>query len=109
GQFVQNFDGGTTVPAGWTVINGGSTNTWQIVTFTGTLGTLSGTNAATLMYNSDLPHNDYLITPAITVTQGVSDYFSFWARSRDPLYPEQVSLKMSTTGVAEADFTMDLI
>ena len=25
-QFVQNFDAGTTTPAGWTVINGGDPN-----------------------------------------------------------------------------------
>ncbi len=108
GQFMQNFDGGSTIPAGWTVINNGSANTWQIVTYTGTLTTLSGTNSATIMYSSAAAHNDYLITPAITVTQGVSDFLSFHARSRDPLYPEQISLKLSTTGVAAADFTTTL-
>ncbi len=27
GQFIENFDGGMTIPAGWTVLNGGGTGT----------------------------------------------------------------------------------
>ena len=46
GQFVQNFDAGATIPAGWTVINGGDTGTWIVVNFSGsaTLAANSGTN-----------------------------------------------------------------
>lgn len=109
GQFLQNFDGGTTIPAGWTVVNGGDTGTWVIVNFTGATGISahSGTNAAAIGYGSTA-HDDYLVTPAVTVTAGVSDFLTFWARSRDPLYPETISVKVSTTGTAAADFTATL-
>lgn len=110
GQFTQNFDGGTTIPAGWTVINGGDAlNTWVIIDFatSTTLSAHSGTKAAGIAYAATA-HADYLITPAVTVTAGVSDYLSFWGRSRDPLYPETISVRLSTTGVAAADFTTTL-
>ncbi|MBN9285109.1 MULTISPECIES: choice-of-anchor J domain-containing protein [unclassified Flavobacterium] len=109
GQFLQNFDAGTTIPAGWTVANGGDTGTWQIINFSSstTLTAHSGTNAAGIGYGSTA-HDDYLITPAITVTAGVSDFLTFWGRSRDPLYPEVISVKISTTGTAPANFTVVL-
>src|SRR5574343_130628 len=96
-QFTENFDGGTTIPTGWTVINGGDTNTWQIIDFSGstTISAHSGTKAAGIAYGATA-HADYLITPAITVTAGVSDFLSFWGRSRDPLYPEVISVRLST-------------
>lgn len=105
-QFTENFDGGTTIPTGWTVINGGDTNTWQIIDFSGstTISAHSGTKAAGIAYGATA-HADYLITPAITVTAGVSDFLSFWGRSRDPLYPEVISVRLSTTGTAAANFT----
>lgn len=110
GQFLQNFDGGTTTPTGWTVVDGGDTDeTWEIVNFTGVTGISahSGTNAMCIRYSADA-HDDYLITPAVTVTAGVSDFLRFWGRSRDPLYPETISVKVSTTGTAPANFTITL-
>lgn len=106
GQFVQNFDAGTTIPAGWTVINGGDTGTWIVVNFSGsaTLTAHSGTNAAAIGYGSTA-HNDFLVTPAVTVTAGISDFLTFWSRSRDPLYPEVISVKVSTTTPTAAAFT----
>lgn len=109
GQFTQNFDAGTTIPTGWTVVNGGDTpGTWQIVNVTGgTISAHSGTNMAAIGYGATA-HDDYFITPAITVTAGVSDFFTFWARSRDPLFPEQVSLELSSTGTAPLNFSVVL-
>lgn len=107
-QFTENFDSGTSIPTGWTIINGGDPNTWQIVDFTGgQLGAHSGTNAANIMYNS-AAHNDFLVTPAITVTANVSDFLSFWARSRDADYPETIQLKISKTTVTASAFTTTL-
>ncbi|MBL1222357.1 choice-of-anchor J domain-containing protein [Chryseobacterium sp. L7] len=107
-QFFQNFDAGTTVPAGWTVLNSGDTNTWSVVNYTGGTATAySGTNTMSIGYSSQA-HNDHLVTPAITVTAGVSDFLSFFARSRDPLYPETISLKVSTTTPTAAAFTNTL-
>ncbi len=105
-QFTENFDGGTAIPSGWTVINGGDTNTWQIIDFTGGTGISanSGTKAAGIAYGA-VAHADYLITPSFTVTAGVSDFLTFWGRSRDPLYPETISVRLSNTGNAAANFT----
>lgn len=105
-QFTQNFDGGTSLPSGWIALNGGDVNTWGIVDYTGSTGLTakSGTKTASIAYGSTA-HNDYLVTPAITVTAGVSDFMSFWGRSRDPLYPEVISVKVSTTTATAAAFT----
>ena len=105
-QFTQNFESSSTIPTGWTTINGGDTNTWQIVDFTGAtnIGANSGTKTASIAYGS-AAHNDYLITPAINVTADVNDFFSFYARSRDPEYPEVISLKISTSTPTAANFT----
>lgn len=107
-QFFQNFDAGTTLPTGWTALNGGDANTWSIVNYTGgSISAYSGTNTASIGYSS-AAHSDYLVTPAITVTAGTSDFLSFYARSRDPQYPETISVKISTTTPTAAAFTTTL-
>lgn len=107
-QFFQNFDNAETIPTGWTVLNGGDSNAWTIVNFTGgNISAYSGTNTASIGYSSTA-HNDYLVTPAITVTSGVSDFLSFYARSRDPQYPETISIKISTTTPTADAFTKTL-
>ena len=105
-QFTQNFDAGTTIPAGWSVINGGDTGTWIIVDFSSstTIAANSGTNAAAIGYGSTA-HADYLVTPSISVIAGVSDNLSFWGRSRDASYPETISVRISTTTPTAAAFT----
>ncbi|HLA55026.1 MAG TPA: choice-of-anchor J domain-containing protein [Flavobacterium sp.] len=110
-QFSENFDSGTTLPSGWTVIDGGDEdNTWGVIDISDEIGVdpHSGTNAATIFYDAEVAHDDYLITPAITVVAGVNDYFSFWGRSLDIDYPEVIDVKLSTTGVAATDFTVTL-
>ncbi len=109
-QFLQNFEGGNTIPAGWTVLNGGDIGTWVIVDFSTspTLTAHSGNRSAAIGYGSTA-HADYLVTPSITVTAGVSDYLSFWARSRDPLFQEEISVMLSTTTPTAAAFTNTLI
>ncbi len=109
GQFTEDFESGLTIPDGWTVINGGDDNAWEILDLSDYGYTAhSGNNAAVIFYDSDVPHDDYLITPPITVTAGVNDMFSFWARSLNPEYPEQIDVKISTTGINAEDFTIDL-
>lgn len=108
-QFNQGFEGATTIPAGWTVINGGdAAQTWTVIDFTGgEVQAHTGTNAASIRYGATA-HNDFLITPSITVTAGVNDLISFWGRSRDPLYPETIAVKVSTTTPEAASFTNTL-
>ncbi len=102
-QFTEGFESG--IPATWTVINGGDTNTW--VQFTNPTFVLEGTASATITYSATA-HDDYLITPAITVVAGVNDRFTFWARSFDPAYPEDFDLVVSTTTPTAAAFTTTL-
>jgi len=109
-QFSQSFEGGTTTPAGWTVINGGDANTWQIQSLatSNALQAQNGTNMYSISYGSTA-HNDYLVTPQFTVTAGVTDKLTFWGRSRDPFYPETISIKVSTSTATAAAFTTNLV
>ncbi|MFD2907326.1 choice-of-anchor J domain-containing protein [Flavobacterium ardleyense] len=105
-QFIENFDGDTEIPSGWTVLNGGDANTWNIIDFTpsASLSAHSGANTVSIGYDA-VSHSDYLVTPPIVVTAGVSDYLVFWARSRDINYPEQISVMLSTTTPTDGAFT----
>lgn len=102
-QFTENFDSGTTTPAGWTVTNGGDTNTW-IFGAPGVGTANSGTNVARINYGATA-HDDYLISPQFTVTTGVSEQLSLWAKHRSDFYPEPFDILLSTSGTATANFT----
>lgn len=108
-QFVQTFDSATTIPSGWNVINGGDTNTWIIGTpYNGPA--FSGSNVAKIVYNETVAHNDYLVTPQITVTAGVNDRISFRVRNLNELYVEHFDVKLSTTnGNSATSFTTTLL
>jgi hypothetical protein len=99
-QFTEGFETG--IPATWTVLNGGDANTW--VQFTQAVWVLEGTASATITYSATA-HDDYLITPPITVVAGVNDRFTFWARSFDVDYPEEFNLVISTTTPTAGAFT----
>lgn len=109
-QFSEDFEGETGLPAGWIAVNGGDANTWQLIDLSEAevLTAHSGVNTVGIGYGSTA-HDDYLVTPAITVTAGVSDYLTFWGRSRDADYPEIIDVKVSTTGTNAADFTTTLL
>ncbi len=99
-QFSENFDAAAVKPAGWTVINGGDAN--GFIFGAGAPGSaLSQPNAAQINYKADA-HDDYLITPAITVTAGVNDRLTYFVKSQDPSYLEAYEVKLSTT-TATAD------
>lgn len=106
GQFTEGFESG--IPGDWTVINQGDANTW--VHFTQALWVIEETGSATISFSA-AAHDDYLITPAITVTAGVNDRFSFWAQSYDPEFPEEFNLVISTTTPTAGAFTtvLDLV
>lgn len=105
-QFFENFDAGTTAPAGWTVINGGDTATF--IFGEGAPGSaFSQPNAAQINY-STAAHDDYLVTPAITVTAGVNDKLTYFVKNQDPAYVESYEVKLSTTTATAAAFTTTL-
>ena len=105
-QFSQNFDAGLTTPTGWTVINGGGTNTF--VFGPGAPGSaFSAPNAAQINYNATA-HNDFLVTPSITVAAGVNDRITYYVKNQDPAYVEEYDVKLSTTTATNAAFTVTL-
>ncbi|UFH31984.1 choice-of-anchor J domain-containing protein [Chryseobacterium sp. C-71] len=102
-QWTENFDAGTTLPAGWAVINDGGANGWVFgVPDFGSAQT--PTNVATLTYDATA-HDDYLITKAITVTAGVSDRLSFFVKSRSSTFLENYEVLLSTTDQTKPAFT----
>jgi hypothetical protein len=110
-QFTQNFDAGTTAPTGWTVLNGGDPNPFIFGTVPtgGTVTTAqTGTNVARIAYNA-AAHDDYLVTPAITVTAGLNDRFSFYVASFSANFTENYNVMLSTTTPTAAAFTTTLL
>lgn len=102
-QFQQNFDGGTTLPTGWSAINQGDPNGWEVsASITGSAH--SGANAARIVYGS-VAHDDYLITPQIAVVTASTTRFSFWVKSRSTAYLEPYDVRLSTTTATAAAFT----
>lgn len=105
GQWTENFDAGTTLPAGWAIINNGGSNTWVIGTPIGGSAAQSGTNLARISTNLTA-HDDYLITKAINVQIGVSDKISFYVKSRSvSAFLENYEVLLSKTNQTAAAFT----
>ncbi len=103
-QFVESFEAG--IPATWTVLNeDGGVYTWAASSNASTTYPRTGAANAVIHWEGTA-HNDYLITPAITVTAGVSDQFSFWAGINGTFWTEAYEVSLSTTGTAAADFTV---
>ena len=108
-QFTESFEAAA-LPATWTVINNGDANTWIAIDLSASteISGHTGTHTAGIIYTETAAHDDYLITPAITVAAGVNDRISFWLRSRDPDYPETVDILLSNTTATAAAFTVEL-
>ena len=102
-QFTESFEGATFPPPGWTVINDGDPNTWVQSTNAHT-----GLKAVEILRDLHTAHDDWLVTPAINVTAGVSDRISFWAKNRSHSYEDRFYVLLSTTGTAKTDFTITL-
>ncbi|SMO55985.1 Por secretion system C-terminal sorting domain-containing protein [Chryseobacterium rhizoplanae] len=107
-QYSQSFDSAT-MPADWTVINGGDPGTWETWTSYDSSFNAphSGTHFLGLEYGSTA-HDDYVVSPAIVVTAGVSDKLTFWARNRGAGLAETVDVKISTTTPTVAGLTNTL-
>jgi len=103
-QFTQGFETG--VDNGWTTINNGGANGWvQNTAPSG--GAQEGTSVASLTYNST-SHDDYLISPAISVSTGVNDLLSFFIKSRSSSYLEPYEVLLSTTNPSADQFSVYL-
>jgi surface protein len=95
--YTMDFESGSPC---WSVINGGDANTWTLNTGTG----IGGGFSANITYSATA-HDDHLISPQFTVTNGVSNRFSFWAKNQSTSYPEDFDVYVSTTGNSAANFT----
>ncbi|RAR49060.1 T9SS-dependent choice-of-anchor J family protein [Flavobacterium lacus] len=103
-QFSENFDAATTAPPGWTVINGGGAN--GFIFGVGAPGSaFSAPNAAQINFNATA-HDDYLVTPAITVTAGLNDRLTYYVKNQDPLFVESYEVKLSSTTPTADAFTV---
>ena len=119
--FSEDFESNG-LPTGWTVLDAdGDGYNWE------TLATTNDAFASGYGHNSDgavvswsyyptsqssqgwsgnsLNTNDYLITPQITVPSGDSKLVFYVASFNGSSYPDDIEVKISTTGTAAADFT----
>jgi len=95
--YTMDFEAGSPC---WTVINGGDANTWVLTSGQGVGGGFS----ANITF-SPAAHDDHLVTPQFTVTNGVSNRFSFSAKNQSLAYPEDFDVYVSTSGNAAVNFT----
>ncbi|HZK09298.1 MAG TPA: choice-of-anchor J domain-containing protein [Bacteroidales bacterium] len=100
--YDEGFEGTTFPPAGWKVINGGGSGTWERSTNDPRTG-----EACARIYSNTVAHNDWLITPALMPEAGNST-FALWARNANTYSREKFNVKLSTTGNDEPDFTVIL-
>ncbi|HRP52099.1 MAG TPA: choice-of-anchor J domain-containing protein [Fluviicola sp.] len=108
----ENFDGGTTLPAGWTQSNEDGltpnsnlpisfgSNAWVVAQYS------AGNNIAvsTSWYSSPGTSNDWLISPQIAVPNATGYECQFDVKASDPSYPDGFKVYISTTGNTVADF-----
>ncbi|SVE52057.1 uncharacterized protein METZ01_LOCUS504911, partial [marine metagenome] len=96
---IEGFES-SVPPNGWTLINDGGANGW--LKYSSSSLAHSGDYSARIQYNSTA-HDDWLITPQMTIDSG--DVVSFWSKSGSSFYLEQMNVMVSTTGNAKTDFT----
>ncbi len=91
--YSQDFNGASF--PGWTVENtNGDANVWGIG-MTYRRGILGG--AAIIFYNSTLAMNDWLFTPPLQLTGGVTYGVRFFYRSSGATFPEKMEVKWGST------------
>ncbi len=106
-QFTEGFEG-SGLPLGWDTINGGDLNTWTFGA-PGDAGTTNGgTQVAQITYDATTAHDDYLITPQVSVVDQSTDRLTFYARNRSASFIEEFNVLVSTTGTNVGDFSITL-
>ena len=87
GAWSNDFENGALC---WQVVNGGDPNGWQLFNNTTDGG---GAVSFGIQYGATA-HDDYLISPAYSVIDGVSDRFSFDARNQSASFPELFNVQV---------------
>lgn len=95
----------------WSIINGGSLNTWTFSMPSPLAGTAHSGSTVALIRRNTSAHNDYLISPQINVVPGVIDRISFWAKSGASSLGtgDHFNVKISTTTPTVANFTTTVL
>jgi hypothetical protein len=91
GGLNESFTGTTFPPPGWTVYNFGTTPGDPWIRYTAYYH--SAPACAQIYY--DVPNNDWLITPRLSVQSG--DILSFWWRTHSTSYTESLLVRVSTS------------
>ncbi len=81
-------------PAGWTVLNSGAGNSWDL---TANLQPYSGTHHMQYQWNQLHPADTWAFTPGIALTAGYSYHLEFYQRVMSQYYPENLKI---TVGLA---------
>ncbi len=111
--FEENFNTGV-MPAGFTLINDANTVDQNIaplfpdawVVLPEPADTSNKAAASTSWFTAPVQADRWMITPAITV--GTNMFLTWRGKAQDASYPDGYSVKISTTGTAKSDFTVDV-
>ncbi len=96
----EGFESGI-IPANWTVVNADSgSNQWSI---TGSNYAHSGSHGIRANYEPYVENNDWIITPALLISDSRVDTISFWIWG---YYGDPWEVLVSTTDTNPASFTM---
>jgi len=113
-QLNESFEGASFPPVGWKSLDvDGDGMNWGAYTVTSANVAHTGTyTAASASWDSQtqsaLTPNNWLITPGLKVT-AATDSLTFWVAPQDKAWPgEHIDVKLSTTGINQADFTTTL-
>jgi hypothetical protein len=89
----------------WSVINGNNDfDQWAIATFSAR----TGTRCYNLNTDFNTSNQDYLVSPRFSL-DATAKRLRFWVRAQSATEPDEISVKLSTTGKAIADFTTTLL
>ncbi|PCJ00860.1 MAG: hypothetical protein COB15_01950 [Flavobacteriales bacterium] len=91
--YSENFDSETApaIPCGWTRANdNGDANQWM----SSTVIPNSGTNSLYLEYDFSLASNDWVFTPELQLTAGITYDITFAYRARSANFPESLSMSI---------------
>lgn len=111
--FSENFDAGTTLPAGWALYNvDGLTPATNVnyvnAAWVGRPNTVTGAGnhmVSTSWYTPAGVSNDWLVSPSVVIPATGTYFLEFKAMAPDASFPDGFKIWVSTTGNAVSNFT----
>lgn len=99
--WVETFETTSTTLSCFRVNNGNAdADAWSV----STTAPFSGARHASMYTDFNTSNNDYLITPVLAL-DATPKRLTFWVRANSAAEPDEISVKVSTTGTAIANFT----